>query len=366
MLRDDGQERPPVALQFDLSHAVDAQELRVVGRPEKAHFDQPRIAEYDVRRDAALLCQPFAQLSQALEQGEVVVGQVCGSHRRLRGRLFLDPRTGKFHGLLAPQHLQGRRGQLQYGVSGDVLHQIAPVYQLPRDRDPLRMGALLPDAVGRQPVVAERADALGDQIDGVVEDDTRIVAALPTLEWLSERVSVIAACSHLGKAKGKPDPTFSLAPVAPVLERLLGRPVVFVEDCLEADVKDRRPGTILLLENLRFHPGETRGDEEFARQLAALGDIYVDDAFSCAHRAHASVEAIAHLMPAYAGMAMMAEINALSAALEDPKRPVMAVVGGAKVSTKIEVLTNLDHLRELGILTEEEFSQKKFDLLGKL
>lgn len=133
--------------------------------------------------------------------------------------------------------------------------------------------------------------------------------------------------------------------MAAKLKDLLGTDVLFLDDCVgpdvEAAVAALKDGDVALLENLRYHAGETKNDIGFAKQLAALGDLYVDDAFSCAHRAHASVEAIARLMPAYAGMAMMAEINALSAALEDPKRPVMAVVGGAKVSTKIEVLTNL-------------------------
>jgi phosphoglycerate kinase len=187
--------------------------------------------------------------------------------------------------------------------------------------------------------------------DGVVEDDTRIVAALPTLEWLSKRVSVIAACSHLGKAKGKPDPSFSLAPVAPVLERLLGRPVVFVEDCLEADVKDRRPGTILLLENLRFHPGEKADDEGFAAELTAGCTHYVNDAFGTAHREHASVSAAPrHFSPGKkaAGLLMEREVAALARLVSQPEQPFVAAVGGAKISTKTEPLEALlDRVRTL-------------------
>jgi len=169
---------------------------------------------------------------------------------------------------------------------------------------------------------------------------------LPTIKTLQEGGAKVVILSHLGRPKGERTPETSLKPVAAKLQEMLGgSPVMFLDDCIgpdvEADVNGLKDGDVALLENLRYHKGETTNDVGFAQALAALGDIYVDDAFSCAHRAHASVEAIARLLPAYAGRAMMAEIDALSRALEDPKRPVMAIVGGAKVSTKIGVLTNL-------------------------
>ena len=199
------------------------------------------------------------------------------------------------------------------------------------------------DVAGKRVLV--RADLNVPVEAGVVADATRIERVLPTIEALRKGGAKVVLMSHFGRPKGERSPETSLKPVAAKLQDLLGTDVLFVHDCVgpevEAAVAALKDGDVALLENLRYHAGETKNDIGFAKQLAALGDLYVDDAFSCAHRAHASVEAIARLMPAYAGMAMMAEINALSAALEDPQRPVMAVVGGAKVSTKIEVLTNL-------------------------
>ncbi|MGD8422197.1 MAG: phosphoglycerate kinase, partial [Methyloceanibacter sp.] len=199
------------------------------------------------------------------------------------------------------------------------------------------------DVAGKRILV--RADLNVPVDDGAVADATRIERVLPTIKSLTKAGAKVVLMSHFGRPKGERSPETSLKPVAAKLAELLRTDVQFFDDCvgpeIEAGVALLKDGDVALLENLRYHAGETKNDIGFAKQLAALGDIYVDDAFSCAHRAHASVEAIAHLMPAYAGMAMMAEINALSAALEDPKRPVMAVVGGAKVSTKIEVLTNL-------------------------
>ena len=199
--------------------------------------------------------------------------------------------------------------------------------------------------------VLTRLDLNVPVADGVVQDDTRIVAALPTLEWLSERASVIAACSHLGKAKGAPDPAFSLAPVAPVLERLLGRPVVFVEDCLAAAVEDREPGTVLLLENLRFYPGEKADDDDFAARLTAGCTHYVNDAFGTAHRAHASVSAAPRLFSTgkkAAGLLMEREVAALARVVRDPEQPFVAAVGGAKISTKTAPLEALlDRVRTL-------------------
>ena len=182
--------------------------------------------------------------------------------------------------------------------------------------------------------------------NGDVADDTRIKRVLPTIAKLKQGGAKVILLSHLGRPTGERSPETSLRPVAKRVEELLnGGPVLFLDDCVGPEVenglKSLGNGDVAMLENLRYHEGEKANDEGFAKQLAALGDIYVDDAFSSAHRAHASVEAIAHLMPAYAGKLMMAEISALSIALADPKRPVMAIVGGAKVSTKIDVLKNL-------------------------
>ena len=182
--------------------------------------------------------------------------------------------------------------------------------------------------------------------NGDVADDTRIKRVLPTIAKLKQGGAKVILLSHLGRPTGERSPETSLRPVAKRVEELLnGGPVLFLDDCVgpeaENGLKSLGNGDVAMLENLRYHEGEKANDMGFAKQLAALGDIYVDDAFSSAHRAHASVEAIAHLMPAYAGKLMMAEISALSIALADPKRPVMAIVGGAKVSTKIDVLKNL-------------------------
>ena len=179
--------------------------------------------------------------------------------------------------------------------------------------------------------------------DGLVLDDTRIVAALPTLRWLTERAEIVAACSHLGKAKGVPDPAFSLAPVAVALEKALGRPVRFIPDCLDI-TNDAEPGTLLLLESLRFHPGEKANDPDFAARLAEPYDHYVNDAFGTAHRTHASVDAAARIYSQRrkaAGFLMEREVAALDRVVEDPAQPFVAVVGGAKVSTKTAPLEAL-------------------------
>jgi len=180
--------------------------------------------------------------------------------------------------------------------------------------------------------------------DGVVLDDTRISAALPTLRWLVERADVVAACSHLGKAKGLPDPSFSLRPVVPVLEQALGRPVRFVNDCLDPAIAQAEPGSLLLLENLRFHPGEKANDPDFAKLLAEPHSHYVNDAFGTAHRKHASVVAAALSFPRgrkAAGYLMEREVAALRMTVETPAQPFVAVVGGAKVSTKTAPLKAL-------------------------
>jgi len=199
------------------------------------------------------------------------------------------------------------------------------------------------DVKGKRVLV--RADLNVPVENGQVADATRISRVLPTINKLRKGGAKVIVLSHLGRPKGERSPETSLKPVATKLEELLGAKVLFLDDCVgpvvEAGLKQLRDGDVALLENLRYHKGETANDIGFAKKLAALGDIYVDDAFSSAHRAHASVEAIANLMPSYAGLLMMAEIEAVGRAIEDPKRPVMAIVGGAKVSTKIDVLSNL-------------------------
>jgi len=180
---------------------------------------------------------------------------------------------------------------------------------------------------------------------GHVSDDTRLRAALPTIKALEAMGAKIALLAHFDRPKGKRVPEMSLRPVAPGLAKLLGAPVAFADDCVgeaaKAAIAALPVGGVVLLENVRFHPGEENNDPEFAKQLAANFDIYVNDAFSAAHRAHASTEGVAHLLPAYAGKQMERELDALDAALGNPKRPVLGIVGGAKVSTKLDLLQNL-------------------------
>jgi phosphoglycerate kinase len=188
-----------------------------------------------------------------------------------------------------------------------------------------------------------RADLNVPVKDGVVTDATRIERLAPTIEALIAKGAAVIVMSHFGRPKGGPDPKLSLRPVlAPLRRALGGRDVAFAEDCIGAPaervVGTLLPGQVALLENLRFHPGEEANSPDFAHALAALGDVYVDDAFSAAHRAHASIAALARLLPAAAGKSMEAELAALSAALEHPARPVMALIGGAKVSTKLDLL----------------------------
>lgn len=190
-----------------------------------------------------------------------------------------------------------------------------------------------------------RADLNVPMRDGKVTDTTRIERTLPTIRELAERGARVVVLSHFGRPKGKRDETMSLRPVAAALATALGQPVAFAEDCIgeaAARVIDGLPeGGVALLENLRFHPGEEAGDPAFLDALAALGDLYVNDAFSAAHRAHASTTGLAERLPAAAGRLMQAELEALGAALEHPKRPVAALIGGAKVSSKLDVLEHL-------------------------
>jgi len=181
--------------------------------------------------------------------------------------------------------------------------------------------------------------------DGTVGDDTRIRAALPTLNYLLGHGASLVLCSHLGRPKGEPKPEFSLRPVAKRLSALLGREVAFADDCIgevaEKAAGELQPGGVLLLENTRFHAGETKNDLEMAKQLAALADLFVNDAFGSAHRAHASTEGVAKYLPAVAGFLMEKEIQYLGQAIADPKRPFVAILGGAKISDKIGVIRNL-------------------------
>jgi len=197
-----------------------------------------------------------------------------------------------------------------------------------------------------------RADLNVPVRDGKITDLTRIERLSPTITELSGKGAKVIVCSHFDRPKGKVVPSMSLRPVADALGHVLGRPVAFAEDCIgpaaEAAVAALPDGGVLVLENTRFHAGEEKNDPALARGLAALADIYVNDAFSAAHRAHASTEGVAHLLPHYAGRLMEAELTALDKALGNPQRPVAAIVGGAKVSTKLELLGNL--MRKVDVL----------------
>jgi phosphoglycerate kinase len=181
--------------------------------------------------------------------------------------------------------------------------------------------------------------------DGTVRDESRIAAAVPTIRELLSREAAVIVATHLGRPRGQVDPALSTRPLAGALQRLLGAPVAWVDDCVgeavEAKARALQPGQVLMLENLRFHKGEEADEPEFSRQLAALADIYVDDAFATAHRAHASTEGVAHYLPAVAGRLMASEVSHLSAILDNPRRPLLAIIGGSKLSTKLGLLGNL-------------------------
>jgi phosphoglycerate kinase len=183
-------------------------------------------------------------------------------------------------------------------------------------------------------------------LDGTkIRDDTRIRAALPTIRDLLDRNAAVLLVSHLGRPKGQPNPKYSLAPVAERLSELLGQPVQFIDDVAGDAARDAaknlQPGAVLLLQNVRFEPGEEKNDPELAQRLAQLADLYVNDAFGAAHRAHASTEGIARLLPSYAGGLMLSEVEALQRLVDSPRDGFVAIIGGAKVSDKIGVLEHL-------------------------
>src|SRR5947209_10638170 len=203
----------------------------------------------------------------------------------------------------------------------------------------------LDDADVRGKRVLVRVDLNVPMENGKITDATRIDRILPTIREIADKGGKVILLAHFGRPKGGPDEANSLKSIAPVLADHLGKPVGFAPDCIgepaKAAIAKMRDGDVLLLENTRFHKGEEKNDPAFVDALAELGDVYVNDAFSAAHRAHASTEGLAHKLPAYAGRTMQAELEALGKALDHPQRPVIAIVGGAKVSTKLELLENL-------------------------
>src|SRR5271165_7040259 len=223
-----------------------------------------------------------------------------------------------------------------------------------------------------------RADFNVPVENGKVADVTRIARAAPTILDIAARGGKVILLSHFGRPKG-PDRKDSLKPLVPAIADVLGRPVAFGEDCIgekaRAAVNAMRPGDVLCLENTRFHQGEERNDPDFVAQLAALGDIFVNDAFSVSHRAHASVEGLGHRLPAYAGRDLAEEVEALDRVLETPAHPLAAIVGGAKVSSKLDLLGNLiakanTFLAALGkpvgkSLCEHELTASARDILGR-
>ena len=216
--------------------------------------------------------------------------------------------------------------------------------------DPVPQLESLPLAKGTS--VLLRADFNVPLRDGKIEDDLRITASLPTITWLLERDCKIVACSHLGRPKGKVDPAYSLAPVAQRLGELLGADVALATGVADfasiGQVQELAAGRVMMLENLRFEPGEEANDPAFATNLSELGDVYVDDAFGAAHRAHASIVGPPHVMPSAAGRLLAREVEVLSALLDRPKQPFVVVLGGVKVSDKLGVIDALlDHCDQL-------------------
>lgn len=179
--------------------------------------------------------------------------------------------------------------------------------------------------------------------NGIITDDYRIRQSVPTIKALLEKGATVIVCSHLGRPEGKPEPRYSLEPVSKRLSKLLGHDVHFAADCIgpqaETAVKSMQPGQVLLLENLRFHPEEEKNDDGFAAKLAAHADIFVQDGFGVVHRAHASTEAITHHLPSVAGLLLEKEVDTITRVMDAPQRPLMAIIGGAKISDKIDVLT---------------------------
>ena len=204
---------------------------------------------------------------------------------------------------------------------------------------------LIEDLAPKGKTALVRVDYNVPMLDGEVSDSSRLERTIPTIRALQKAGAKIVLLSHFGRPKGQRDDHYSLRPVAKALAHLLGEDVAFAPDCIGPEaqkaVEQLKEGQILMLENTRFYPEEEANDEDFARKIAELGDIFINDAFSCAHRAHATTEKLAHLMPTAAGRLMQEELTALTKALEHPQRPVAALVGGAKISTKLDLLNNL-------------------------
>ena len=201
------------------------------------------------------------------------------------------------------------------------------------------------DVAGKKVLLRCDFNVPQDKATGAITDDKRIRAALPTIQYLLEQNAAVIACSHLGKPKEGPDPKFSLAPVAKRLSELLGREVIMAADVVGHDATAKaavlKPGQILLLENTRFEKGETKNDPELARKMAAMADVYVSDAFGAVHRAHASTAGVAAYLPAVSGFLIQKELEIMGGALANPKRPLVAILGGSKVSSKIGVINHL-------------------------
>ena len=201
------------------------------------------------------------------------------------------------------------------------------------------------DVAGKKVLLRCDFNVPQDKVTGEITSDKRIVAALPTIRYLLEQGAAVIACSHLGKPKDGPDPKLSLAPVAKRLSELLGQEVLFAHDVVGEDAKAKaaalRPGQILLLENTRFEKGETKNDPALAKALASLAGLFVSDAFGAVHRAHASTAGVADYLPAVSGFLIQKELDFLGGAIANPKRPLVAILGGSKVSSKIGVINNL-------------------------